>query len=75
MKNPNNLRKLEEINLREAWDDEARDFTPWLAQEANIGLLGNAIGIDLEVEAREKNIGQFFKTDIICKEVINGIFV
>ena len=28
------------IPLREFWEDEASDFTPWLADEENIGLAG-----------------------------------
>jgi len=54
MKTP--LGKLEKVDLREIWQSEAGDFTPWLAQEQNIALLGEAIGIDLEVEAQEKSV-------------------
>lgn len=61
------LGKLEKIDLREIWEGEATDFTPWLASEENISLLGNAIGIDLEVEAQEKRVGPF-KADILCKD-------
>lgn len=32
---------------------QAGDFTPWLAREENIELLGQAIGLDLVVEAEE----------------------
>ena len=46
--------RLERVDLREAWGTEDGDFTPWLAREENIALLGDAIGIDLEVEAQEK---------------------
>lgn len=57
--------RLERVDLREAWETEDGDFTPWLAQEENIALLGDAIGIDLEVEAQEKQVGPF-RADILC---------
>jgi hypothetical protein len=61
------LGRMEKIlNLREAWESEAGDFTPWLAREENLALLGDTIGIDLELEAQEQNIGPF-RADILCK--------
>ena len=48
------LGRMEKVDLRTVWKTEAGDFTPWLATEANIALLGDTIGIDLEVEAQEK---------------------
>lgn len=48
------LSRLKRVDLRAAWLGEASDFTPWLAQPDNITLLGEAIGMDLEVEAQEK---------------------
>jgi hypothetical protein len=36
--------RLESVQLRKYWRDEARDFTPWLAREENLTLLGEAIG-------------------------------
>ena len=57
--------RLESVDLREAWETEDGDFTPWLAEEENIALLGDAIGIDLEVEAQEMRVG-LFQADIVC---------
>jgi hypothetical protein len=61
------LGKLERIDLRDAWMTEAGEFTPWLAQMENLALLGEAIGLDLELEAQEKTVGPF-RADILCKE-------
>jgi hypothetical protein len=38
------LARLEKVELRNQWKDEAKDFTPWLAEVENIELLGEAIG-------------------------------
>lgn len=62
------LGKLIPADLREYWGDEARDFTPWLAEEENMRLLGDAIGIGLEVVGTETRVGAF-KADIVAREV------
>ena len=66
--------RLEKVDLRAAWQSEAGDFTPWLAQPDNIALLGEAIGLELEVEAQEKDVGPF-RADILCKETADGHWV
>jgi hypothetical protein len=63
-----NLARLEKVELRDIWESESGSFTPWLAQQENLKLLGDAIGIDLELEAQEKNVGPF-RADILCKDV------
>ena len=68
------LERLIKVPLREFWEDEARDFTPWLAAEENIGLLGETIGVELEVEAQEKNVGPF-RADILCKDTATDDWV
>jgi len=68
------LARLERVPLRAAWQGEASDFTPWLAQPDNIALLGEAIGIELEVEAQEKDVGPF-RADILCRDTITNRFV
>ena len=62
------LSKLEEIqDLREIWPHEAREFTPWLAQDDNIKLLGDAIGLDIEVEETKSSVCGF-SVDIYASE-------
>lgn len=65
------LGRLERIpNIRGIWPDEARDFTPWLAGEANISLLADTLGFGadgLELEAVEANVGPF-RADILCRD-------
>ena len=68
------LGRLVKVDLRDAWGSEATDFTPWLARAENIALLGEAIGIELEVESQEKDVGPF-RADILCRDTINGHFV
>lgn len=62
---------LERVDPRLAWPSEANHFTPWLAQAENLRLLGDTIGIDLELEATETNVGSF-RADILCKDTISG---
>lgn len=68
------LGRLEKVGLREAWSSESSDFTPWLAQEDNLKLLGEAIGIDLELESQEKEVGPF-RADILCKDTATDNWV
>jgi len=60
------LGRIETVQVREIWKDEARDFTPWLAQAGNLALLGDAVGMDLELEGVEKAVGPF-SADILCR--------
>lgn len=71
---PNPLGRLHKVELREAWMTEAGDFTPWLAQEENMKLLSETIGIDLEVESQEKGVGPF-RADILCKDTATDDWV
>lgn len=68
------LGKLEQVSLRSIWENEANDFTPWLAQKDNIAILSNTIGLDLEVEAQEKEVGPF-RADILCKDTTTSHWV
>lgn len=66
MKTP--LGRLEKVELRDYWEDEAKDFTPWLAEDDNINLLGETVGMELEVQEKEAPVGTF-SADILCKDI------
>ena len=67
----NKLGRLSPVSLRDVWSREDSDFTPWLAQDENITLLGEAIGIPLEVEDTEVNVGPF-RADVLCRDMEGG---
>ena len=71
---PKPLGRLQKVDLREAWSSECADFTPWLAQEENLKLLGETVGIELELESQEKNVGPF-RADILCKDTVTDNWV
>jgi RecB family endonuclease NucS len=68
------LGRLEKVELRSFWKKEDRDFTPWLAQDENIQLLSETIGIELEVQSQEEGVGPF-RADILCMDMANNHFV
>jgi len=53
------LGRLNKVELRDFFENEARDFTPWLAEEENLELLSNTLGLDIELEDTEVKIGKF----------------
>ena len=60
------LGTIERVRPRSVWPDEARDFTPWLAE--NISLLGDALGLSLECQKREAAVGTY-SLDILAHDV------
>lgn len=62
------LGTFERVELRKAWPTEDGNFTPWLAEQANIELLGAELDIDLEVEDVEHNVGAF-RADILARAI------
>jgi len=68
------LGRLEKVSLRTAWIGESTHFTPWLAQSENLKFLGDTVGIELEFEAQEKEVGPF-RADILCKDTLDGSWV
>lgn len=63
---------LEPVDLREAWPDEARDFTHWLASRAGLDSLQSVLGVDLELVGKEISVGTF-SVDVVAKIVSEGI--
>ena len=54
------LGQLKEIkDLRKVWPHEALDFTPWLAEEENLALLSDTIGLEIAVDETESSVGDF----------------
>lgn len=66
-----NLGKLEEVPLRNAWNHEAFDFTNWLAEEENLRILSDEIGIDIKLTQTEASVGNF-NVDILAETENTG---
>lgn len=64
------LAELRDVEPREVWEHEARDFTPWLAE--NLERLSQAIGIPaLELEGTEVQVEQF-AADVVAVDPADG---
>ena len=61
-----NLAKIEQVGLREAWEHEAYNFTPWLAD--NIAELGEALKMNLQFIQKEAPVGSF-SLDILAVDL------
>lgn len=57
---------LDPVAIRELWAGEAKDFTPWLAERAD--LMGKALGLDLVHEETEVTVGRY-SADILFRDV------
>jgi hypothetical protein len=57
------LGSLERIDARDVWKNEAYDFTPWLRE--NVHLLGQAVGLELDVEVQQEIAVGLFSADLL----------
>ena len=65
------LSRLHRVSVKEVWKHEAEDFTPWLATDHNLRLLGETLGLELELEAMEVGVGNF-SADIVALDTVDG---
>jgi len=70
----NNFGKLEPVELRAGWKNEPREFSTWLSQKENLDLLGDELGVDLELHQLEHGVGPF-SADLACKESLSDRWV
>lgn len=58
------LGQLSRVSARSAWPHEAHEFTPWLA--GHVGLLGEAVGLSLDLREREHRVGRYSLDLLLC---------
>ena len=65
MPEPVTISRLVPVGVKLVWPMEASSFTPWLL--ANAAVLGDVLGIDLELRAAEHKVGGF-SLDLIGRD-------
>jgi hypothetical protein len=65
------LGQLRKVELRKAWKHEALDFTNWLAQEENLSLLSDEVGVGIRLIQTEAKVGNF-SVDVLAEEENSG---
>ena len=67
------LGTLSPVQVREVWAGESRDFTPWLAENAD--RLGEVLGMDLIQEQTEAPVGRY-SADLVFRDAsTDGLIV
>lgn len=61
------LQRLEHLDPRTQWPDEAADFTPWVSSPEGLQLIGETLNLDLETLSSnsEVQVGSF-RADVVC---------
>lgn len=68
------LAKLKQVDLRELWPEEDKDFTPWLSSKDGLAVLNETLGMELELENTEVYVGNY-RADIVAKDTITDSYV
>jgi len=63
--------KLERVELRDLWKHEEYDFSAWLAEDENLAMLSDVLGIDITLIEKESPVGGF-SVDIFAEEMGTG---
>ena len=64
------IHELKPMDLWEAWQNEARDFTPWLAE--HLERLGTELNLDLQLEGQEVTLPRGGRVDILARQTGTG---
>lgn len=65
------LGRLEEVEIRNLWIHEQYDFSNWLAEEENLELLNDAIGLTLSDVEKEVYVGAY-RCDLVGNDETTG---
>jgi len=60
------LGSIVRVDPRSVWPNEARNFTPWLAD--NLDALAEALGLELDLESQEAPVGDF-ALDLLARDL------
>ena len=67
------IHALEAVDLRDAWPNEAQDFTPWLVE--HLELLGAELELDLKFVDKEVTLPGAGRVDILAQQTRTGATV
>ena len=68
------LGQIKKVSIRDVWKHEEKEFTPWLAMEANISKLADELGLELQVEGVEVPVGPF-SADVLAKDASGDLVI
>jgi hypothetical protein len=63
---PTEFGKIKTVDIKSIWENEPQNFTPWLGD--NLNVLGELIGLDLDLITREAKVGDF-ALDLLAKDL------